>query len=58
MLLGTEFVFIFRIRRVLGGAIAPESFLFSDIYPQYLENTKIFDMLGKHRTIGYFRTCR
>ena len=32
MLLGTEFVFISRIRRVLGGASAPKSFLFSEIY--------------------------
>jgi hypothetical protein len=55
MLLGTDFVFIFRVRRVLGGASAPTSSLFSEIYLQYLENTKIFGIHVKHCIIGYFR---
>jgi hypothetical protein len=54
-LLGTEFVFMFRIRRVLGCTSAPTSSLFSEIYLPYLENTKVFDILVKHRLIGYFR---
>ena len=54
MMLGIEFVFIFRIRRVFGGTSAPTSSLFSEIYPQYLENIKILDILVKHRIIGYF----
>jgi len=55
MLLGTKFVFIFCIRRVLGGVSAPKSSLSSEICLQYLENTKIFDILVKHRTIAYLR---
>ena len=55
MLLGTEFVFIFRIRRVLGGTSAPTSSLFSEIYLKYLVNAKVFDILVKHRLFGYFR---
>ena len=34
---------------------APSSSIFSDIYMQYLEHTKIFDILVKHKLVGYFR---
>jgi hypothetical protein len=34
---------------------APTSSIFSEIYLQYLENTKIFDILVKHHVIGYFQ---
>jgi hypothetical protein len=34
---------------------APTSYNFSEIYLQYLENTKIFDILVKHHTIGCFQ---
>lgn len=34
---------------------APTSCIFSEIYLQFLENTKIYDFLIKHRIIGYFR---
>ena len=33
---------------------APTSSIFSEIYLQYFENTKIFDILVKHHIIGYF----
>ena len=31
------------------------SSIFSEIYLQYLENTKIFDILINYRIVGYFR---
>ena len=31
------------------------SSIFSEIYLQYLENTKIFDILVKHHIISYFQ---
>ena len=34
---------------------APVSSIFSEIYVQYLEHTKIFDILVKHKLVGYFR---
>ena len=34
---------------------APILFIFSEIYLQYLENTKIFNVLKKYHLIGYFR---
>jgi hypothetical protein len=33
---------------------APTSFFFSEIHLQYLENIKTFNILMKHRIIGYF----
>ena len=33
----------------------PTSSIFSEIYKQYLEHTKIFDILVKHELVGYFR---
>jgi hypothetical protein len=33
---------------------APTSSVFPEIYLQYLENNKIFDILVKHHIIGYF----
>jgi hypothetical protein len=33
----------------------PTSSNFSEIYLQYLESTKIFDILLKHHIIGYFQ---
>jgi hypothetical protein len=39
-----------------GSAIgAPTSSVLSEIYLQYLESTKIFDILLKYHIIGYFR---
>ena len=34
---------------------APTSSIFSEIYMQYLEHIKIFDILTKHKLLGYFR---
>ena len=34
---------------------APTSSIFSEIFLQYLENTKNFDILKNHKIIGYFR---
>jgi len=34
---------------------APTSSILSEIYLQFLENTKIFDILKEEKTIGYFR---
>jgi len=34
---------------------APTSSIFSEIYLQFLENTKIYDILQKTRVEGYFR---
>jgi len=34
---------------------APTSSFFSEIHLQYFEDTKTFQILMKHRTIGYFR---
>ena len=34
---------------------ATTSSIFSEIYIQYLEHTKIFDILTKHKLVGYFR---
>ena len=34
---------------------APTSSIFSEIYLQHLENTKIFNILRDHQLIGYFR---
>ena len=34
---------------------APTSSIFSEIYMQYLEHTKIFDILTKHKLVAYFR---
>jgi hypothetical protein len=34
---------------------APTSSLFSEIYLQHIENTKIVDILIQHQIIGYFR---
>jgi hypothetical protein len=34
---------------------APTSSIFSEIYPQHIENIKIFDILLEHRIMGYFR---
>jgi len=35
----------------------PTSSIFSDIYLQYLENTKIFDILVKHHIFQVFPVC-
>jgi hypothetical protein len=37
------------------GMGAPTSSFFSEIHLQYLENTKTFHILMKHRKIGYFQ---
>jgi hypothetical protein len=34
---------------------APTSFLFSEVYLQYMENNKIFELLLRHKVEGYFR---
>lgn len=34
---------------------APTSSVLSEIYLQYLENTKIFDIMRDYRLLGYFR---
>jgi len=34
---------------------APTSSTFSEIYLQYIKNTKIFDILAKHHIIRYFQ---
>jgi hypothetical protein len=34
---------------------APTSSILSEVYLQYKENTKIYDLLIKHKIIGYFR---
>ena len=34
---------------------APTSSIFSEIYMQYLEHTKVFDILVKHKLVGLFR---
>jgi len=34
---------------------APTSSILSEIYLQFLENTKIFDILKEKKAIGYFR---
>ena len=34
---------------------APTSSIFSEIYLQFLENTKIFDILTKHILLVYFQ---
>jgi len=34
---------------------APTSTIFSEIYLKYLESTKIFDILLKYHTLGYFQ---
>jgi hypothetical protein len=34
---------------------APTSSLFSEIYLQHLEGTRIFDILVQHQIVGYFR---
>ena len=33
----------------------PTSSIFSEIYPQYIENTKICEILVRHKTEGHFR---
>ena len=33
----------------------PTSSIFSEIYMQYVEHTKIFEILVKHKLVGYFR---
>jgi hypothetical protein len=34
---------------------APTSSIFSKVYLQYMENTKIFELLLRHKVEGYFR---